>query len=373
MDIHERQSDAPAESWKGFQFSTLVVCILGILGNVSSLVVLIRHLEEIAGFRLLVALAVADLGVVISVASHTLAIVTYNNWLTQVLDWWFLYCYYCSIYMTVLLSLDRYLHTALSMLLWKIDYHHLLKRAIVSVFVILLLITLPHFLGNFVHYQQGSNIARANRCPSREACNSTTIPTSRELGFCGPNRNATSLTQSELDVHKRLMEELCDMAKKHIFEKEACRAKTVSVSNSRPNSVLVWICYNIHDYAGTLQRADICKVGVSAMKCDPDFVKAVYLGIDLPLRYVIPCCLLAVINILLVRSVRKAQRRHRDISKTASTSLLNLPVLRSAVGIVFVLLICHTGAVGLFVLNVLRAFIKHNDGCIGTGVNVFIK
>ena len=87
MDIHEKQSFAPTERWIGFQFSTLVVCVLGILGNVSSLIVLCRHLKEIAGSRLLLALAVADLGVVISFASRTLAYVTYDeNWLTQVLD-----------------------------------------------------------------------------------------------------------------------------------------------------------------------------------------------------------------------------------------------------------------------------------------------
>ncbi len=87
MDIDERQSDAPPDRWKAFHFSTLVVCVLGALGNVSSLVVLKRHLKEIAGSRLLLALAVADLGVVISFASRTLAYVTYDeNWLTQVLD-----------------------------------------------------------------------------------------------------------------------------------------------------------------------------------------------------------------------------------------------------------------------------------------------
>ena len=87
MDIHEKQSFVPAERWRGFQFTTLVVCVLGILGNVSSLIVLCRHLKEIAGSRLMLTLAVADLGVVVSVASRTLAYVTYHeNWLTQVLD-----------------------------------------------------------------------------------------------------------------------------------------------------------------------------------------------------------------------------------------------------------------------------------------------
>ena len=131
MDIHERQSNAPAERWRGFQFSTLVVCVLGILGNVSSLVVLIRHLKEIAGSRLLLALAVADLGVVLSIASRTLSYVSYgNSALTRVLDWWFLYCYYCSIYLTVLLSVDRYLHTAKPFLLLRINYHSILKKVI---------------------------------------------------------------------------------------------------------------------------------------------------------------------------------------------------------------------------------------------------
>ncbi len=181
-----------------------------------------------------------------------------------------------------------------------------------------------------------------------------------------------SLSQSEQDVHERLMEELCDLAKKHNYAYMACRGQPISVSVAKfsPN---LNILYNMDNSYQTPYGAKLCIVDVSAMKYDPDFVKAVYLGIDLPLRYVIPCCLLALINILLVRSVRKAQRRHSEISQTASTSLLNLPVLRSTVGIVFVFLICHTGGVGLFVLNVLREFSKHNEGYIGTGVNVFIE
>ncbi len=372
MDIHERQSDAPPERWRGFQFSTLVVCVLGILGNVSSLVVLIRHLKEIAGSRLLLALAVSDLGVVISVASRTLAYVTYNNnWLTQVLDWWFLYCYYCSIYITVLLSLDRYLHTAKSMLLRKIDYHRLLRRGILSVFAIVLLITLPHLLGNFVHYHHGSHSARADRCPSLAFCNSPTLPTGGNLTSCNENGSVTCLTQSEQDVFKRHMAELCVLAKKHNYKAEACRGQPISVSAVKFTPSLN-ILYDMYNRDGLLYRAKICKVGSAAMKYDPDFVKAVYLGIDLPLRYVIPCCLLVLINILMIRSVRKAQRRHSDITKTASVSIVNLPALRSTLGIVFVFLICHTGGAGLFVLNVFRAFNKRKEGYIAAGGNVFI-
>ncbi len=146
----------------------------------------------------------------------------------------------------------------------------------------------------------------------------------------------------------------------------------VSASATKFNPILN-ILYTVNAKDGSFHKAKICEVGTSAMKYDPDFVKAVYLGIDLPLRYVIPCCLLVFINIALVLSVRKAQRRHSDLSNTVSTSLLNLPVLRSSVGIVFAFLICHTGGVGLFVLNVFRAFSKQNEGYVATGVNVFVE
>ncbi len=262
------------------------------------------------------------------------------------------------------------------MLLRKIDYHRILKRAILSVFAIMLLITLPHLLGNFVYYHHGSHTARATECPDREFCNSnlTAMPMQENLKFCNQNDNTRSLTEWEQDVYARFAEELCDMAKQYDDAGErywVCRGEPMSISASKFSPSLN-ILYRFTNYGLFPYEAQICRVDVSAMKYDSDFVKAVYLGIDLPLRYVIPCCLLAVINILLVRSVRKAQRRHSEISQTASTSLLNLPVLRSAVGIVFIFLICHTGGVGLFVLNVFRAFSKHNEGFIGTGVNVFI-
>ncbi len=165
----------------------------------SSLVVLIRHLKEIAGSRLLLALAVADLGVVTSVASRTMAYVTYgNNWLTQVLDWWFLYCCYCSIYVTILFSIDRYLHTAKSLLLRRINYHRLLKRAILAVFVTMLFIVLPHLLGNSVRYHHGPHVGKSNGCPFPSFCNNiSSIDLHMEL--CGQHRNASNASLSASD------------------------------------------------------------------------------------------------------------------------------------------------------------------------------
>ena len=372
MDIHERQSFAPAERWRGFQFSTLVVCALGIFGNLSSLIVLIRHLNQIAGSRLLLGLAVADLGVAVSIASRTLSYVSYGNCtLTRVLDWWFLYCYYCSIYLTVLLSVDRYLHTAKPFLLLRINYHSILERVILAVFVVMLVASFPHLLGNFIHYYHGSHTARADRCFSRKFCNSSSIPRAYGGVLCSQDRYPF-LLETEKRIYHRLKEALCDLAEEHNWDpdNENCPGHPVYVAADKYQPAAAVLFY--HGSNGFWMS--FCYVATSAMKYDVDFVKAVYLGIDLPLRFVIPCLVLVVLNIVLVRTVHKQHRHHCEISGTRAKSLLDLPALRSALGIVFVFLICHTGGAGLFILDVFRALmVDHKNGVVGTTVNVFLE
>ncbi len=108
------------------------------------------------------------------------------------------------------------------------------------------------------------------------------------------------------------------------------------------------------------------------MRLDPDFVKAVYLGIDLSLRYAIPCLVLAIMNIYLVVRVRKANQRHSEIAGTSRSSLLRLPVLRSVVGIITVFLGCHTGGFGLFVMEVYRILENSQGAGFRTSINVFM-
>ena len=371
MDIHEKQSFAPVEKWRAFQLSTLVVCVLGILGNFPSLVVLIRHLKEIAGSRLLLALAVADLGVVISVASRTLAYVTYNNnWLTQVLDWWFLYCYYCSIYLTVLLSMDRYLHTAKPMLLLRINYQKILKRAMLGVFATMLIITLPNFLAIFVQYHYGAHLAYTHHffsCPTEEMCKSSSHP--RHVTVCKSSLNYgqsfTNLFEAAVEAYNATKAGLCSLSKKYNYTSYACHSLLMQIPAAKFEP-------NINIKLSNMDHVEVCRVGKAAMRHDSDFVKAVYLGIDLPFRYVIPSCVLVFLNISLVVSVVKAQRHHSDISGAPRKSLLDLPVFRSAVGIAFVFLLCNTGGVGIFALDVFRLFAGSNEGPVGTTVKSFI-
>ncbi len=165
MDVPEWLSETSPTVWKALRFSTIAVCVLGILGNVSSLTVLGRHLNEIPGSRLLLALGIADLGVVTAVTARILAFVAYGySQLTRVLEWWFLYCYYCSVYLTILLSVDRYMQSAKSMLLLRINYKRIVKIAILSILGAMLLVTLPHLLGNFIKYHHKPHMVIFGDC-----------------------------------------------------------------------------------------------------------------------------------------------------------------------------------------------------------------
>ncbi len=377
MDIDERQSLASPERWKAFHFSTLVVCVLGVLGNVSSLVVLIQHLNEIAGSRLLLALAVADLGVVSSISFRTLSYVTYgNSQLTQVLEWWFLYCYYCSIYLTVLLSIDRYLHSAKSMFLRKINYKKILKRAIFAVFAVMLVISLPHLLGPCIQYFYGSHMVIIRACPKNGTfCNLTS--SQWEVNVCGEKSFAgRNISYSELGEYQGFVDAMCSQFSNRAICWWECGCQLVSLPVGKfRHTYFAEIDYEARlrtNYPKLKNSLRVCSLDMKSMRHDPDFVKAVYLGIDLPLRYIIPCLVLVVLNIYLVVVVRKANQRHSEIANTSRTPLLNLPVLRSVVGIVFVFLGCHTGGIGLFIIDIFRVFENSDRVGLGTTVNVFL-
>ncbi len=111
---------------------------------------------------------------------------------------------------------------------------------------------------------------------------------------------------------------------------------------------------------------------MKTMRYDPDFVKAVYLGIDLPLRYVIPSLVIVVMNVYLVFIVRKANQRHSELTQTPETSLFNLPVLRSVIAVLSVFLGCHTGGIGLFIVDVFRAIENSQGEGFRATVNVFL-
>ncbi len=379
MDIDERQSNASPERWKAFHFSTLVVCVLGVLGNFSSLIVLKRHLNEIAGSRLLLALAVADLGVVSAIAFRTLSYVTNrNSQLTQVLEWWFLYCYYCSIYLTVLLCLDRYIQSAKPKFFLKFNYKKILKRATGSVFAVMLVISLPYLLGTYVRYFYGSNLVRIRACAKdrnftrQNFCNLSS--SQWKIHVCGDTFSAgQSISYSDLREYQALVDTMCREFTNRTQCSQDCDCQLLSVSTIKFKMLYYAEINFVVEHAILKNTLYVCSLDTRTMRYDPDFVKAVYLGIDLPLRYVIPCLVLAVLNVYLVVTLQKVTRRQSEIGNTSRTPLFKLPAMRSVIGIVSVLLGCHTGGIGLFILDVFRVFGKDQGLGLRTTENVFLS
>ncbi len=373
MDIHERQSSWPSVIWTSLRFFTVAVCILGVIGNVSSMIVLKRKINDIAGSRVLLALAVADLGVVSSIAARTLAYVAYGYVrLTRILEWCFLYFYYCSIYLTVFLSLDRYVHTAKSMLLLRINYKRIVNRVICGIFAVALLISLPHLVGNFVRYHQGEHFVSVTECPGQPEmlCDvNETIMALRVENATIRNRHCPATQHSDPGLHHYLLREFCSVVKDHNFT-SACEYQPVHVKAAK---FAIPVVASIVSVAPL--EIDTCHRTSESMRHDPDFVLGTYIGVDIPMRYVIPCTMLVVLNVKLMRAVRRAQKRHAEITQAAITSLIKFPVLKSVLAIVFVFLVCHTGGLGIFILDLLRTFAgnSHRASPYGSAIQIYIN
>ncbi len=378
MGLHERQSDTSMEKWEVFHLSTLVFCVLGVLGNVSSLVVLVRHLDEIAGSRLLLSLAVADLGVVSSIAFRTLSYVTYgNSQLTRILEWCFMYSHYCSIYLTLLVFLDRYLKTAKSMLLLKIDYPKIVRRSILAVFGIMLVVSLLHLLGACVRYFDGNHFVKITFCSCYRyisLCNLTSSVW--EIRTCddafSSGRNAS---YADLGEYQALVDVLCNTELyRHCRSLRSWESRLLRfpAGKFKPTYFVDPECYGPQRKARQLMKNSlrVCTLDTKKkLRDEPAFVKTVYLGIDFPLRYIIPCCFLVFIGTGLVNAVYKARKRHRAMTRKEFKSLLNLPAFWNTSGIVFVFLACQSGGLGLFAYDIFR--LLHNVDYEGE-INVFM-
>ncbi len=385
MDIHERQSAEPDHTWQLLNFFTVAVCALGFIGNLSALTILVPHRKEIAGSRLLLTLAIADLGVVLAIALRTLAYVTYGyGQLTLTAEWVFLYWYYCSIYMTVFLSLDRCLSSANSMLLLKIDYSLLQKKIIVVIFSVAFLITLPHLLGNTVTYHYGSHTLRGYCSGAFDVCNiwlneSSVKHVPWKLVSDRKEQIFTKVQTLKSWYHDfaRLLDGWCV---RHMFTTDANKSVCKPFQIPAPKFVPHLVANLGFWGAGSNNRWNITRIEISVsnsmvgmMRHDPDFVKAVYLGIDLLMRYVIPLIALLVINMRLLVAVCRAQKRHkRIIGDTSPVSLFDLPVLKSVAAIAVVFVICHTGGMGMYVTDIMRAFAGESLGDVTGGIATFL-
>ncbi len=79
------------------------------------------------------------------------------------------------------------------------------------------------------------------------------------------------------------------------------------------------------------------------------------------------------INIRLLVAVYQAQKRHKQITgDTSPVSLLDLPVLKSVGAIILVFAFCHTGGLGMYITDVIRAFYSQALNTLTGNVAVFL-
>ncbi len=229
------------------------MCGLGFIGNVSSLFVLLRHQKDIAGSRPLLALTAADLGVVLSIAWRTIAYyTTVYSQQTLTAEWICLYWYYCSVYFTILLSVDRYLSSAYPMLLLKINYTNLQGRIIGTVFPAVFLITQPHLLGFIVTCHHGSHNMAVYCYHKDQICNLLSHRTpDKDVPWtvmqCGNISDSQVLTTSEAFRLEYILQ-LLDTWSHTVTLPQRTTAPCVNLSvhqliNLRPTLLLVSACH----------------------------------------------------------------------------------------------------------------------------------
>ncbi len=299
--------------------------------------------------------------------------------------------------MTVFLSLDRCLSSANPMLLLKIDYSALQKKVVAAIFSVSLAITLPDLLGNTVTYHYGLHTLQRPCVGENAVCNiwmnsseSSADPVPWKVVFSGKETTFTSV-QTIRSKHQNVAQLLDSWCLTDVFSTDGsnsdCNPFHLQAPKFVPHLVTGLTIWGIKYPPSTwpIRKNSTTKWNIKQivfsvrnstagmMRHDPDFVKAVYLGIDLLIRYVIPCIALLVINTRLLVAVFRAQKRHkRIVGDTSPVSLLDLLVLKSVGVIVVVFAICHAGGMGMYITDVMRAFAGETLGDMTGGIATFL-
>ncbi len=133
----------------------IALCVLGAVGNISSFAVLLRHRDEIAASRILLGLTAADTGVLLSLISNaSLGIIFICG--IPVSDGFYTrrayeYFYICSIYMTVVVSVDRYLVTSRPLMMRRLNHKAIQWRAQLVVAIVSAIMLLPEIISRHVY------------------------------------------------------------------------------------------------------------------------------------------------------------------------------------------------------------------------------
>ncbi len=257
------------------------------------------------------------------------------------------------------------MQSAKAMLLLRINYKRSLKIGILSIFGAILLVTLPHLVGNFIKYHHKRHLVIFKDCSfNEELCRHWQM--NREQEDFATESDCTGTAQSVLNnagaaKYRDMILSACRRQKATNYT--SCRQTFTVDAPKFTQSVTVQLLtrYLVTNnsnpgYGKVHTKISVCNHPTDYMRHDPDFVKALSLGVDLPMRYVIPSVTLVIVNIRLVLAVRRAHIQQAEVTGSARVSLFKLHILKAVVTIVFVFLICHTGGSAIFITDIARTF-----------------
>ncbi len=358
-----------------------LLCACGILGNSSSFFVLIRNLAVIPSARLLLGLTLADTMVLVSAfvlsLFHILTsmnLICWNDTWNRMQDVCFAtyyYFYFCSIYMTVALSLDRYLVTTRPLLLRQINYKKFQGRVQAAVFVVSLALALPGTIGRFIkvpicthhetydYYGPTDPIGYLYLFCAHSVCNDTVTYVYQESMYPydyrldpTPSRRDCSRVRVDIDVFQPLKRCYCngEDCTTHDSRTFIIRKGTEKCFTYRAYYYRGSLLMNVHEHVPFFRPLFL----------DSSFILGYSFGVVFPVRYLLPMVVLAWANIRLVQAVRRGQRAHRSLvenqERQAPVEAQDTGILKTAVTVSGGFLLLHTLALGLDISLLVHTF-----------------
>ncbi len=388
----------------------ILVCVLGCLGNISSLLVLIRHRNDIPASRILVGLTAADTGVLLSLIANSIVGImgfhdvfpTYYARLMPLrhTEDFYEFFYICSIYMTVAVSADRYIVTNRPLMVRRLNHKALQWCVLFVVSILSAAMVLPniawryveieicrHHLitpdGPYVHKSltddlcQYIGIAKQsetaylhgnttdNLCPAcyTRGVNVINIEHFFQNPPCASDQCATP---DEFRILAPLLSVYCGNAKQ----------KPYAVAGTTGNWTLIERghldrCY-YYNITGNGQQWHINVLQVPSnypFSETNEFGRAYALGVVFPFRYVIPVLCLIFTSVNLLRAVRKSTTNQRVLAAHSAEErriLASSSMLKIVLTVTVVFILCHTLGLGCYLSIILYSF------NVGTGMNYVI-
>ncbi len=374
----------------------ILVCVLGCVGNISSFLVLIRHRNDIPASRILVGLTAADTGLLLSLIANAIVgivgfqgIIPHGAALLHTKDVYEFF-YICSIYMTVVVSVDRYLVTSRPLMMRRLNHKALQWRVQLVVAIISVFMVLPETVSPYVDMERctqhviNPDTDYVHSSITEKLCQHTGFLEPPELTYVnrGFPKNRCLVCYSRLNVETDNT--------KHFFHNGPCNShqcatpddfrilapllsffcnnvkRVYPAAGTTGNHTLlergnVEMCYH-YNITGNDQHWDINVLEEPSkytLRDNREYQRSYSLGVVFPFRYAIPVLCLIFTSVSLVRAVRKATRNQRSLATHSAVNrrmLASTNMLKIVLTVTGMFILSHTLGLGCYLGTIIYSF-----------------